>query len=150
MPDPREKRVELILQQMEELPTLPAVALRVLQVTGDDHSSAREVVQLISSDPALTTRMLQLIRRADAGVRTEVTSIERAVVLLGFDAVRAAVLAVSVFETFAGRRPCACGFPRRRAAGGRRPRRPAGSAGKSSGSTAWPSPASPNCWPRRW
>src|SRR5213596_3689895 len=96
----REKRVELILQQLEDLPTLPAVAVRVLEVTGNEGSSAKEIVELISSDVALTTRILQLVHRADAGVRGEVNSIERAVVLLGFDAVRSAVLAVSIFETF--------------------------------------------------
>ena len=32
----REKRVELILQQLEELPTLPAVAVKELEVTGDE------------------------------------------------------------------------------------------------------------------
>jgi putative nucleotidyltransferase with HDIG domain len=103
MPDPvREKRVELILQQLEELPTLPAVALRVLEVTASEDSSAKEVVHLISSDVALASRILQLVHRADAGVSGEVHSIERAVILLGFDAVRSAVLAISVFETFAG------------------------------------------------
>ena len=103
MADPlREKRVELILQQLEELPTLPAVVVRVLEVTGDEDSSAKEVIELISSDVSLTARILQLVHRADAGVRGEVNSIDRAVVLLGFDAVRSAVLAVGVFETFAG------------------------------------------------
>src|SRR5687768_7232698 len=99
MSDLREKRVELILQQLEELPTLPAVAVRVLEVTSNDTSSAREVVDLISSDPALTARILQLVHRADAGVRGEVNTIDRAVVLLGFDAVRSAVLAITVFHT---------------------------------------------------
>src|SRR3954469_22531858 len=109
MPDPvREKRVELILQQLEELPTLPAVALKVLEVTGNEDSSAKDVVQLISSDVALSSRILQLVHRADAGVRGDVNSVERAVILLGFDAVRSAVLAVSVFEMFSnqpGRKP---------------------------------------------
>src|SRR5438270_305139 len=46
MSDPvREKRVELILQQLEELPTLPAVAVRVLEVTGKEGSNAEEVVE---------------------------------------------------------------------------------------------------------
>src|SRR3954465_10567978 len=76
MSDLREKRVELILQQLEELPTLPAVAVRVLEGTSDDTSTAREVVELISSDPALTARILQLVHRADAGVRGEVNSVE--------------------------------------------------------------------------
>ena len=98
MPDAREKRVELILQQLEQLPTLPAVAVRVLEVTGRGDSSAKEVVDLIESDPALTAKILQLVHRADAGVRSQVTTVERAVVLLGFEAVRSAVLAVSVFH----------------------------------------------------
>src|SRR3954469_22428328 len=100
MSDLREKRVELILQQLEELPTLPAVAVRVLQITSSESADTQEVVRLIESDPSLTARILQLVHRAEVGVRGEVTSVERAVVLLGFEAVRSAVLAISVFETF--------------------------------------------------
>jgi signal transduction histidine kinase/HD-like signal output (HDOD) protein len=100
MSDLKEKRVELILQQLEELPTLPAVVVRLLELTADDHASVQEMVSLISSDPSLTARILQLVHRADVGVHGEVSSIERAVILLGFDAVRSAVLAVSVFESF--------------------------------------------------
>jgi putative nucleotidyltransferase with HDIG domain len=99
MPDPREKRVELILQQLEELPTLPVVAVRVLEVTGRDDSSLDDVVALLESDPALASRILQLLHRADLGVRGEVTTVARAVSLLGFDAVLCSVLAVSVFQT---------------------------------------------------
>ena len=100
MPDPlREKRVDLILQQLEELPTLPAVAVRVLEATASDDTSAKEVVELISSDPALTARILQLLHRADGGARSEIHSVDRAVVLLGFEAVRSMTLAVSVFHT---------------------------------------------------
>ena len=96
------KRVELILQQLEQLPTLPAVAMRVAEAAADSQSSIDELVSLISSDVSLTTRILQLVHRADLGVRGEVNSLERAVVLLGFDAVRSAVLAITVFQTFAG------------------------------------------------
>ena len=95
----REKRAELILQQLDELPTLPAVAVRVLELTGSEDSSAKDVVQLIQSDIALTARILQLVHRADVGVRGEVSSVERAVILLGFEAVRSAVLALTVFDT---------------------------------------------------
>src|SRR5687767_2346065 len=101
MSDPlREKRVELILQQLEELPTLPAVAVRILEITSREDADIKEVVRLISSDVSLTTRILQLVHRADVGVRGEVNSVERAIILLGFDAVRCAVLAISVFQTF--------------------------------------------------
>ncbi len=102
MPDPlREKRVELILQQLEELPTLPAVAVRVLEATSADDTSARDVVELIASDQSLTTRILQLLHRSGNAVGADVNSVERAVVLLGFDAVRSMVLAVSAFQALA-------------------------------------------------
>src|SRR6185295_18388451 len=91
---------DLILQQLEDLPTLPAVALRVLEITADSESSAKDVVSLIESDQSLTTRILQLVHRADTGVRGEVNSVARAVVLLGFESIRSAVLAVSVFQAF--------------------------------------------------
>jgi signal transduction histidine kinase/HD-like signal output (HDOD) protein len=94
----KEKRIELILQQLEELPTLPVIAVRVLEATGNDASSAKDVVRLLETDVSLTARILQLVHRADLGVRGEVQSVERAVVLLGFEAVRSAVLALSVFD----------------------------------------------------
>lgn len=90
----------MILQQLEQLPTLPSAAVRVLEVTGNEESSTDDVVRLIESDPSLAARILQLVHRADAGVSGEVASIQRAVVLLGFDAVRSAVLAISVLSCF--------------------------------------------------
>lgn len=94
------KRAELIIQQLDQLPTLPTVAVRVLEVTASDSAHVNEVVRLIHTDQSLTTRILQLCNRAEMGVRNQITTVERAVILLGFEAVRSAVLAVSVFQTF--------------------------------------------------
>ncbi len=112
MSDPTTNRLSLILQQLDELPTLPVVMVRLLEVTADQGSSATDVADLLSSDPALSSRVLQMVRRADSGVRGEVASVARAVVLLGFEAVRNAALAVSVFQTFAGDKQPAGHFDR--------------------------------------
>jgi HD-like signal output (HDOD) protein len=71
------KRVELILQQLDQLPTLPAVALRVLEVTADTDASLMEVVKLIGSDQSLTTRILQLVHAAATGAGQHVTCSQR-------------------------------------------------------------------------
>lgn len=94
------ERVELILGQLDELPTLPAVAARLLAVTSSDESSARDVVEIIESDTALTAAILKLVRRADLGVRGKAMTVPRAVTLLGFNAVRNAVLSVQLFDAF--------------------------------------------------
>jgi signal transduction histidine kinase/HD-like signal output (HDOD) protein len=97
----RARRLELILQQLESLPTLPGVAMRLLQITQDDDSDAKQVIDLVQSDPALTSKVLAMCRTADKGLKSPITTVDRAVVLLGFDAIRNAVLSIKVFEVFA-------------------------------------------------
>lgn len=94
------RRIEMILRQIDALPTLPAVATRLLSLTASDDSSAREVIELVSADPALTAKVLALCRTADKGIRTDTLTVDKAVVLLGFTAIRNAVLSIKVFEMF--------------------------------------------------
>ncbi len=94
------RRVELILQQLEELPTLSAVAVRLLDLTTSETSDAKQVIDLVASDPALSSKVLKLCRRHSRGRASIVKSIDRAVILLGFETVRSAVLSVQILELF--------------------------------------------------
>jgi signal transduction histidine kinase/HD-like signal output (HDOD) protein len=94
----RAERVDLILHQLDSLPTLSSVAVRLLQLTADDEADAQEIIALVASDPSLTSKVLALCRRHSRGRGSEVSSIERAVLLLGFEALRYIVLSVQVFE----------------------------------------------------
>jgi len=114
----RARRVELLLQQVGSLPTLRAVAMQVLQAASDDRSSATHVVKLISNDPALSARVISLCRCSERGRGLDVRTLDRAVVLLGFEAVRSAVLALEVFELLDSRPSAGDEI---RAAGGARP-----------------------------
>lgn len=97
---PKPQRIELILRQLDTLPTLPAVAARLLQLTSDDSASIREVIDLVASDPALTAKIISLSTRADKGVRSDVITIDKAVKLLGFATIRNTVLSLKVLEVF--------------------------------------------------
>lgn len=90
--------VELILQHIDALPTLSPIATRVLQLSGSSEAEVSEIVHLVESDPTLAARLLAMCRRSDKGLAHSVTTIERAVVLLGLEAVRAAMLSIQVFE----------------------------------------------------
>ena len=96
------RRVELILQEIESLPTLSSVAVRLLEVTADDDAEAQEVIGLVESDPSLSSKVLGLCRSHDRGRASRVTTIERAVLLLGFESVRWAVLSAQVFDVIDG------------------------------------------------
>jgi signal transduction histidine kinase/HD-like signal output (HDOD) protein len=96
------ERVELILAEVDQLPTLPAVACRLLAITGSDDSSAADVIEIIESDPSLTAAVLRLVHRADMGVGKRAITVPRAVVLLGFTVIRNLVLSIQVFEALTG------------------------------------------------
>jgi putative nucleotidyltransferase with HDIG domain len=96
----RSKRVELIIRQLEALPTLPVVATKVLQATTSKETSVKEVISLIESDQSLTAKILGLTRKAHLGLGGAITTVDKAVVMLGFEAIRNAILSIQVFETF--------------------------------------------------
>ena len=92
------QHVELILRRLDSLPTLSPIATRILQLGSDDKAEIAEVASLIESDPALTVRILGLCRKAERGLGGRITTVRRAVVMLGLEAVQSAVLGVAVFE----------------------------------------------------
>lgn len=94
----RTDRVELVLQQVESLPTLSPIALRLLRLSSAEDADIREIVSLVEADAALTGRLLALCRRSITGLGDSIVTIDRAVVMLGFDAVRSALLSVHLHE----------------------------------------------------
>ncbi len=94
----KSKKIELVLQQLNSLPTLPAVAARLLQLTVANDTQAQEVVRLIESDPSLASKIIAMATNASTGIGRQTVTLSKAVVLLGFDAVRNAVLSIKVFE----------------------------------------------------
>ncbi|MBY0307841.1 MAG: HDOD domain-containing protein, partial [Phycisphaerales bacterium] len=87
---------DAILLRVESLPTLAPVAARLLSLSSADDADFDEIIRLIEADPALTSRLLSLCRRASTGAAQPVSTVRRAVVLLGLEALQAAVLSVQV------------------------------------------------------
>jgi len=92
---------------VKDLPTLPAVFRQLFAMMQDSNVQAPALAAFISRDQSLTTRILRLVNSALYGGGKPVTSISRAVVIMGFQAVRSAALATSVFEHFAQLKPSA-------------------------------------------
>ncbi len=94
------RRIELILEQVESLPTLPVVAMKLLKLTSDEGSAAQEVIETVKADPSLTAKILALCKNASVTAKSQALTIDKAVVLLGFETIRNAVLSIKVFESF--------------------------------------------------
>jgi HD-like signal output (HDOD) protein len=80
------------------LPTLPAVAVKLLKLSEDPLSEIHQVAQVIKTDPAITAKILKSTNSSYFAFRNEVTSIDRAVPLLGATMVTSLALSFSLVE----------------------------------------------------
>ena len=79
---------DLVMKAMRDLPQLPVAVQKLLAVMRDENSSADDVTQVLSSDQALAGKILKLVNSSFYGMSGEVSTITRAVVVLGFSGVR--------------------------------------------------------------
>ena len=83
---------------IEGLPTLPVVVTRIMQKTVSEETSAGEVAELIAQDAALTAEVLRIVNSAYYSLRQPVSTVERAIVVLGFNTIKSVVLTASVVD----------------------------------------------------
>tara|TARA_A100001037_G_scaffold113318_1_gene103218 strand:+ start:314 stop:1324 length:1011 start_codon:yes stop_codon:yes gene_type:complete len=98
----RQERIKKITQSIIGLPTLPTVITQMIGLIDNPKTSAKDVAGLISTDQALTAKILKLANSAFYGFPREIATVNHAVVVLGFDTVKNLGLSVSVLERFAG------------------------------------------------
>ena len=98
----REQRAHLqtslreMLERCSTLPTLPAIAIRVLQLCQSEDLDVGQIAGTIGKDPALSAKVLRLVNSPVFGLRNEVRTVPHAVALLGLNAVRTLALSFSL------------------------------------------------------
>ncbi|RJP78154.1 MAG: HDOD domain-containing protein [Candidatus Zixiibacteriota bacterium] len=78
-----ERLVEAITRRVQDVPLLPSVVSRLLEVVGREDHSINDVVRLIENDLSLTTRVLKVANCAAFGRGQTITSLSRATLHLG-------------------------------------------------------------------
>ena len=94
------------LDSIREIPTLPAIALRAVEISNDEASSAKELARFISQDQSLTATLLTMVNAAAYGVAGNISTVDRAVIIMGFDKVRTMVLLSTVADFFSDVSDC--------------------------------------------
>ncbi|MBE9547516.1 MAG: HDOD domain-containing protein, partial [Proteobacteria bacterium] len=88
------------IDHIKDIPTLPAVAVKVNSMLRDYDTSINKLSETIEKDQAIVSKILRLVNSAFYGFQSRVSSIPHAMVLLGFSTVRNAVISVSVIGAF--------------------------------------------------
>ncbi len=87
-------RLEVLVRQVRDLPALPQAAVKVMQMVDDPRTSAPELARVLSTDQAMTARILKLANSAFYGASRRVSTVSEAVVLLGLRTVRNMAMAL--------------------------------------------------------
>jgi HD-like signal output (HDOD) protein len=90
------------IEQIENLPTLPEVANKLLKIINDPTTTAVDVANLISRDLSLTSKVLRLANSAFYGIPRTVTTVQNAVVILGLKVINTMVFSITVVKMFPG------------------------------------------------
>lgn len=97
---PSSDRYRRVIEGIDNLPSLPAIVTKLLEVVNSPETSADDATRLIEKDPALTSKFIRLANSAFYGMPRAVSSVSSAVVILGFNVIRSVVLSASLMKMF--------------------------------------------------
>jgi putative nucleotidyltransferase with HDIG domain len=89
-----------IVEQIDLLAPIPAIATQILAKSEDPDSSMSEIADLIVNDPALTANLLKICNSAYFALPRKLESVKDAVTWIGLDQIVELVLTSSVSENF--------------------------------------------------
>ncbi|NOX59699.1 MAG: GGDEF domain-containing protein [Planctomycetes bacterium] len=95
----------------DTLPSMPAVALKVVELCREDDVDIQDVADAIAGDPALTARMLKAANSSMFGMSKKVGTLQQAMVVLGLRTVKVMALGFSLTDTLKGESKSGFDYP---------------------------------------
>ena len=94
----RQRNLKKIRAYIAGMPSLSTTAVKVLETCNDPRASANDLKRVISLDPVLTGRVLKLINSAYYSLGKPVSSLTRAIIMLGVNTVKNLALSFSILD----------------------------------------------------
>ncbi len=87
---------QTVIRSIADLPPMPAVAIKVLELLGDPNVNYKKLGQVISSDPAVSARLLKVANSSFYSMKRQIKTLDHAVSIVGERTLRSLVLAASL------------------------------------------------------
>ncbi|CAB1059671.1 Metal-dependent phosphohydrolase, HD subdomain [Olavius sp. associated proteobacterium Delta 1] len=102
----RESYLKKIQAYIARMPSLSTTVIKVLETCNDPLASATDLKRVISLDPVLTGRVLKLINSAYYSLGKPISSLTRAIIMLGVNTVKNLALSYTILDNIKGKSPC--------------------------------------------
>ena len=96
------KDIERIVSSLDRIPTLPVIYSKLGKLLQSPDATIAAVSNIISEDQVIAAKVLKFVNSAFYGFPQRVGSLQRAIVILGFNTIKNLVFATSVFDMFRG------------------------------------------------
>ena len=96
----KRERTEKVLTSVVNLPVIPKVMFETIKLLDNKYTTAGELNKVISKDQALLTKILTIANSPLYGLQRKVTTIEYAILVLGYRELKNIISALSVAEAF--------------------------------------------------
>lgn len=94
------KDLEQIIMTAGDLPTIPVVATKVMQLMEDENSTADDLARVVASDPAVAARVLKISNSSFYGAQRQIQTLPHAIMMLGFVTLKSVVVTASVKQVY--------------------------------------------------
>ena len=95
-----QQKVEKIVARLKDIPTLPTVVQKIIEIVDSPTTSASDLNKAILMDQALSAKVLKFVNSAFYGFPKKIETLTQAIVILGFNTVRSLALSISMVNMF--------------------------------------------------
>ena len=86
------------LRDIKNLPTLPGMVTKLTAMAEDPDTTTEQMGKVISKDHILAAKLLRLVNSAFYGFPQRISSLNNAIILLGFNVIKSLIISASIFE----------------------------------------------------
>ena len=83
-----------------DLPTIPVVATKVLQLIDNESTTANDLAKAISSDPGVAARVLKISNSVFFGCTRQINTLPHAIMMLGYNTLKTVVMTASMKQVY--------------------------------------------------
>ncbi|MFY8161245.1 MAG: HDOD domain-containing protein [Candidatus Kapaibacteriota bacterium] len=88
------------IKNNQQIATLPTVATKILKMIRSDNFNINEIANVVESDPGLTLKLIKVANSPLYGLRSQVNSVNHAIMTLGLNKLTNIVLSISLYSKF--------------------------------------------------
>lgn len=94
------QELETLIMNAGDLPTIPVVATKVMQLVESESTTSEELAKIVASDPAVAARVLKISNSSFYGCQRQIQTLSHAIMILGFSTLKSLVVAASVKQVY--------------------------------------------------